>query len=146
MLDYIARAATAWFLGFFPYFEIYLAVPAAIAMQLDYFSAVFWPALGNFMAVPVVLIFYKQLMRIGRLRNWLEKRTASERYQRNMDRYGPLFVLLMTPIVGVWVIAAMAKVGGMNQTKLLVSSLVSIVVYAVAIAALVALGVDLIGR
>ena len=146
MLDYIARAATAWFLGFFPYFEIYLAVPAAIAMQLDYFSAVFWPALGNFMAVPVVLIFYKQLMRIGRLRRWLEKRTASERYRKNLDRYGPLFVLLMTPVVGVWVIAAMAKVGGMNQAKLLVSSLVSIVAYAIAIAVLVALGVDFVAQ
>ncbi len=146
MTDYIVKAATAWFLGFFPYFEIYLAVPAAIGMRLDYFSAVFWPVFGNFMAVPVVLVFYKQLMRIGRLRNWLEKRTSSEKYRGYMNRYGPLFVLLMTPVVGVWVIAAMARVGGMNRTKLLVSSLVSIIVYAIAIAVLVAVGVDFAAR
>ncbi len=121
-LDYVVRAATAWFLGFFPYFEIYVTVPAAIALRLDYFSAVFWSSLGNFAAVPVILIFYKQLMRINRLRNWLEKRTASERYRKNLDRYGVPFVLLMTPIVGVWVMAAMAKAAGMNEAKLLVPS------------------------
>jgi hypothetical protein len=39
MLDYAAKGATAWFLGLFPLFEIYLAVPAAVAMELDYVSA-----------------------------------------------------------------------------------------------------------
>ena len=146
ILDYIVKAATAWFLGFFPYFEIYVAVPAAIALGLDYFSAVLWSSFGNFAAVPVVLVFYKQLMRIGRLRNWLEKRAASERYQRFLNRYGLLFVLLMTPVVGVWVMAAMAKAAGMNEFKLLVSSLVSILIYAVTMAVLVALGVDFVTR
>jgi hypothetical protein len=92
-----------------------------------------------------VLVFYRHLMRIDRVRSWLEKRAAPDKHRRSLDRYGPLFVVLMTPLVGVWIIAAMAKAAGMNDGKLLVSSLVSIVVYAVAIAALIALGVDIAG-
>jgi len=46
MVEYIAKAFAAWFIGFFPYFEIYVAVPAAIAMGLDYFSAVTWSVFG----------------------------------------------------------------------------------------------------
>ena len=46
-LDYVARAASAWFLGFFPFVEIYVAVPTAFAFGLDPSSAVVWPVLGN---------------------------------------------------------------------------------------------------
>jgi hypothetical protein len=52
MLDYAAKAATAWFVGFFPLFEIYLAVPAAVAMGLDYVSAGSLARLGQLLAGP----------------------------------------------------------------------------------------------
>jgi hypothetical protein len=39
---YIYQALATWFVGFFPYFEIYLAVPAGIAMGYDlYFMCSF---------------------------------------------------------------------------------------------------------
>jgi len=41
-MDYAWRAATAWFLGFAPVAEIYVAVPAALAMGLDPVSVVAW--------------------------------------------------------------------------------------------------------
>ncbi|MDQ3399149.1 MAG: small multi-drug export protein [Deinococcota bacterium] len=141
--DYLVRAASAWFMGFFPLLEIYLAVPAAIALGLDYVSAVVWSVLGNFSVVPLVIFFYGQLMRVEPLRRWLERRNTA-RWQRAMDRYGAWFVLLMTPLLGVWAMAAMAQAAGMSRVRLLTSSLTSITVYAVAIAVGIALGVDVL--
>ncbi|MEO1165549.1 MAG: hypothetical protein AAFV98_17320 [Chloroflexota bacterium] len=37
MVEYIGKAFSAWFLGFFPLAEIYIAVPGAIALGLDCF-------------------------------------------------------------------------------------------------------------
>lgn len=137
--DYLRRAASAWFMGFFPLFEIYLAVPAAIALGLDYVSAVVWSVLGNFSAVPLIVFFHGQLMRIESLRRWLEQR-RSPRWQRAMDRYGAWFVLLMTPVLGVWAMAAMAQAAGMKRARLLSASLVSIALYATVLAVGIALG------
>lgn len=140
MQEYIIKAATAWFLGFFPLFEIYFAVPAAIAMGLDYPSAVFWPVLGNFLAVPVVLGFYDQLRRFDRVEQWFERRKQS-RFAPMLDRYGAVIVLAGTPWTGVWAMAAIAGASGMSNLKLLITSGVSIVVYGIAIAAIVGLGI-----
>lgn len=41
MVEYIIGAVTALLVGFVPFLEVYLAVPAGIAAGLDYFSAVF---------------------------------------------------------------------------------------------------------
>lgn len=48
MLNYIWLAASAWFMGFFPMLEIYIAIPATMLMGLDTISAIFWAGLGNF--------------------------------------------------------------------------------------------------
>ena len=88
MFDYAAKAATAWFLGFFPFFEIYVAVPAAIAMGLDPVSAVIWTVLGNYLPVPLIVIFYRQLLNHQRLGPWLAK-LASPRAKGLLDSYGP---------------------------------------------------------
>lgn len=140
MLVYLGKAASAWFMGFFPLFEIYLAVPAALAMNLDVTSAVFWSVLGNFSVVPFVLFFYGQLTRVQRLRRFLEWRGAA-RWQRAITHYGALFVLLMTPILGVWAMTALARAVGMARATLLLSSLTSITLYAVVIATGIDFGV-----
>jgi uncharacterized membrane protein len=140
-LTYLGQAATAWFLGFFPFFEIYVAVPSALALGLDPVSAVVWPVLGNFLPVPLVLFGYRQLMRIGRLRRWLEGRT-SERFERLVNRYGAPFVLFITPWIGVWLVAATAHALGMARRPLMLYALVSIAVYAVLIVAGIRLGAD----
>ncbi|TCJ19920.1 hypothetical protein E0L93_02910 [Rubrobacter taiwanensis] len=141
LAEYIGKAAAAWFMGFFPFFEIYVAVPASIALGLDYFSAVFWPVLGNFTPVPLIVFAHNQLMRIERVKRWLTGRT-SERFERWLNRYGSWVILIVTPWVGIWVVAATARALGMRSGPLLLYSFISILAYAVLIAAGIALGID----
>jgi len=145
LLDYVTRAASAWFLGFFPFFEIYVAVPAAFGLGLDPVSAVVWPVLGNVTPVFLIVFGYEQLMRVERLRGWLQGR-RSARLERWIDRYGAAFVLLVTPWIGVWAVAATAQALGMQRLPLVAYSVVSITAYAIVIAAGLALGVDLVRR
>lgn len=145
VLGYIGKAATAWSLGFLPWFEIYLAVPAAIALGLDYASAVFWSVLGNFTPVLLIVFGYERLLEHERLKDWLTQR-RSERLERLVNRYGTWFILVITPWLGVWIVAATARALGMNRTPLLVYSFVSIAVHAVAIAAGIALGLEALAQ
>ena len=145
MLDYAARAASAWFLGFFPFFEIYVAVPAAFGLGLDPVSAVVWPVLGNVTPVFLIVLGYEQLMRVERLRGWLQGR-RSARFERWIDRYGAPFVLLVTPWIGVWAVAATAQALGMQRAALVGYSVVSISVYATLIAVGIVFGFDLAHR
>ncbi len=140
MLDYIWKAAVTWFIGFAPQFEVYIAVPAGIAMGMDYFSAVLWAVIGNFTAVPIVLTFFAQIRRISWLSNLIDRR-YSEKNQERLNRYGPWFVVLATPMVGIWIVAVMARIAGMNHAVLLVSSLVSIIFYGVLVAVLLHFGI-----
>lgn len=142
VLEYVSRAATAWFLGFFPFFEIYVAVPASIALGLDYVSAVVWSVLGNYTPVLLIVFGYEQLLRVERVKRWLEGR-RSERFEVLINRYGTPFILLVTPWIGVWVVATTARLLGMNRSALLIYSLLSICAYAVVIAAGIAFGIDL---
>lgn len=145
MLDYAARAATVWFVGFFPLFEIYVAVPLAVGMGLDFVSAVFWSVTGNFTPVLLVHFGYDALMRIPRVNAWLGRLT-SERLQRWLNRYGTWALLVVTPWTGVWVMTATVRVLGMSPARVLTFSFVSIAVYAIGIAALLYAGVDLFSQ
>ncbi|MCU0466843.1 MAG: small multi-drug export protein [Anaerolineae bacterium] len=130
--DYAARAFTAWFTGFFPLAEIYVAVPAAVAIGLDDLSVLFWTVTGNF--TPIVLIHYgyEAMMKNERLRGWLQK-LVSEKVKTQFDRWGTWFVLLVTPWTGVWVMGVTAKALGIPAGRLMWASLVSITVYAAVI-------------
>lgn len=141
VIEYIVRAAIAALVGFAPFLEIYLAVPAAIAAGLDYFSAVFWSVLGNFAPVLLITFAYDRLMRIERLKSWLTGR-RSERFQKAIDRYGGWAIILITPWVGIWIVAATAQALGMKRSVLIGFSLASIVLYAVLIAIAVALSIE----
>ncbi|MEX2503106.1 MAG: small multi-drug export protein [Trueperaceae bacterium] len=141
-LDYLARASSAWLLGFFPFLEIYAAVPAAFALGLDPVSAVVWPVLGNVAPVLLIVFAYERLLRIERLRSWLLGR-RSARFERWTRRYGGWFVLLVTPWIGVWAVAATAMALGMPRGPLLAYSVLSIVLYAVLIAVGIVIGFDL---
>ncbi len=145
LLDYAARAASAWFLGFFPFFEIYVAVPAAFAFGLDPVSAVVWPVLGNVTPVFLIVFAYEQLVRVERLRGWLQGR-RSARFERWIERYGAPFVLLVTPWIGVWAVAATAQALGMQRATLVGFSVVSITAYAILIAVGIVFGFGLAGR
>lgn len=133
MIEYASKAGLAWFLGFFPFFEIYAAVPASMAVGLDHTSAAFWSVLGNYCPVLLIVFGYERLMRIEKVRNWLARR-SSERFQRLVNRYGAWFILLVTPWIGIWVVAVTAQLLGMKRSTLLLYSLISIASYGFAIA------------
>jgi uncharacterized membrane protein len=145
VLDYAARAASAWFLGFFPFFEIYVAVPAAFALGLDPVSAVVWPVLGNVTPVLVIVFGYEWLLRSERVRRWLETR-RSRRLERWVDRYGPPFVVLVTPWIGVWAVAVTARALGMRRAPLVAYSAISITLYALFIATGLLIGFEWVRR
>lgn len=138
---YVTKAATAWFIGFVPFFGIYVAVPAAIALELDYVSAIVWASLGNFTPVLLIVLAFERLCKVPRLGPWLETR-SSERFQRLADRYGMWLVLFITPFIGVWALAVTGISLGMNRYKLLVFSGISILLYALVTSIGVALGVE----
>lgn len=79
----ITKAAAAWFMGFFPYFEIYVAVPAAIALGLDYVSAVAWSVFGNYTPVLLIHFLYKQMIKNERINRWFENLTLDS-YKNNL--------------------------------------------------------------
>ena len=142
MTEYIPRAFATWFIGFFPYFEIYVAVPAAIALGLDYFSAVIWSVWGNYTPALLIHFLHRQLITNERITKWFTKLNLG-RFKSTIDRHGPWFVLVITPWAGIWTIAVAMKVFQMNNKKLLLYSFLSISTYAVILAALIAAGVNI---
>ena len=140
MLDYLVIAFGAWFLGFFPLAEIYVAVPAAVATGMDDISVIFWTVLGNFTPVLIITVFYGCLMRNARIQGWLARFT-SDKVRMRVDRYGVLFVLLVTPWTGIWVMTVTARALGMNHTRFMLAAFVSIFSYAVIVLFLIRAGV-----
>jgi uncharacterized membrane protein len=141
-MEYIAKAWSVWLLGFVPFAEIYVAVPAGLALGLDPVSTVFWSVAGNFAPVPLLHFGYERLARIPRAAVWLD-RLASEDRRRRLERSGFWFVAVLTPWIGVWVVAASARALGLPGRALLASTLLGIAVYAVAVAAVIMAGVSL---
>ena len=142
-MGYIVKAVIAWAMGIVPYFEIYVAVPASIGMGLDPVSAVFWAGLGNFTAVPVVVVFYSQLCKVPRLKNWLLS-LPEGRYKKTVDKYGDFFMFILTPLAGIWVAAAVARAVGFPKPRLYVLSALCIILYGSVTALLTVMGIELI--
>lgn len=143
MIDYAIRAAGAWFLGFFPLAEIYVAIPAAMATGLDPASVLFWSVFGNFTPLILIHFFHEQLSRSERIKRWLEK-LNSPKFRQKVDRHGVWFVLIATPWTGVWAMGVTAKLLGMDGRKLLWSSLASIVVYGAVLVVMIEMGISLL--
>ena len=138
-MESISMASLAWFLGFFPLFDIYIAVPVAMGAGFDPVSAVLWAAVGNFMAVPTVTLFYRQLERVSFFANWMEK-LAANRFRGKIEQYGGWFILLLAPIAGVWAIAVIARAIGMSKRTLFLSTGTSILIYGIVIGGSIQLG------
>ena len=141
MLEYFYRAFSVWFIGFFPWAEIYVAVPAGFGLGLDIYSIVVWSVLGNYLPAILIARSYDSLIRYPRINRWLSK-LSSPKVRARIERNGVWTTILLTPWLGVWVMAATVKVFGMQTRPFLWASLVSIFVYAVVLAALIYRGVD----
>lgn len=138
--EYGGKAFISWFMGFFPMFEIYGAVPASYFLGLGILSSIFWAVYGNLVPVWVIHYGYEYLMTYPRIQKWL-KRLSSEKVQQRMNRYGVWAVLILTPWTGIWAMAITARALGMNIGRLFMFATISITVYAVVIATTMDLGV-----
>lgn len=143
-VDYAVRAAGAWFLGFAPFAEIYVAVPVARASGLDPASVVLWTVAGNYAPVPLIHLLYERLVAIPRVGRWFG-RLVSERFAARIERQGTWIVLLVTPWVSVWAVAVTGKVVRLRRRALFGATLLSIALYAVALVALIEAGLQLGG-
>jgi uncharacterized membrane protein len=143
MREYILLSGTAWFMGFFPMLEIYLAIPSVMAMGLDPVSAVLWASFGNFIPVPLLVFFSEQLARIGWIGRRLEK-MANSRFSQWIQRWGYYAIVLFTPIISSWVVGMLGSTLGLNKSRLFTAAAVSILLYGILIALLTGLGIDLL--
>ncbi|MBE9157068.1 small multi-drug export protein [Nodosilinea sp. LEGE 06152] len=143
-IEYVTKALTTWSVGFFPYAEVYVAVPAGMALGLDAVSAVFWGVLGSFVPIPLLLWGYDRLMQIPQLRVWLlrlEKR-GGQRVRQVLSRHGAWFLIPMTPLLGSWTVAIVGPLTGIAPRQILVFSLIGITLYGVATAIAITTGMS----
>ncbi len=143
MVDYLVKSLSVWFMGFFPMAEIYVAIPAGMALGLGTSSVIFWAVFGNFLPVLLIHYAYDHLQHFPRINEWMVW-MASEKAQARMNRWGVWAVLLLTPVTGVWIMAVTAKALGMRGDRLLLASFFSIMVYALGIIVLIGLGAEII--
>ncbi|QUE87281.1 MULTISPECIES: small multi-drug export protein [Exiguobacterium] len=141
LFEYISLSATAWFMGFFPMFEIYLAIPSTMLLGLDHVSAVLWAGFGNFLPVPLLAYFYDWLHRFKRLSGWLD-RLEKHRFSHLMREHGSWSIILVTPLLGSWVVGVIGHSIGMRRSTLLIYSAISIFGYGVIIAWLTSKGIE----
>lgn len=141
--EYGGKAFISWFMGFFPMFEIYGAVPASYLLGLGILSSIVWAVYGNIVPVLVVHYGYEYLNTHPRTKKWLG-RLSSEKVQQRMNRYGIWAVLILTPWTGIWAMAITARALGMSVGRLFVFASISIITYAVVIAVTMDIGVQVI--
>jgi uncharacterized membrane protein len=140
-LDYAWKAATVWTVGFVPLTELYIAVPTGMALGLDPVSAVLWTVLGNYAPVLLIHWAYERLRRMPQLAAWFD-RLASRRWRERIETGGPLAIILLTPLAGVWATAVTMKALRIDSNGFLLWSFVSVVGFSALTAVLVGLGVD----
>ncbi len=142
MLEYFYKSVTVWFIGFFPWAEIYVAVPAGFGLGLDIYSVVFWSAFGNYIPAVIISLSYDTLTGYPKINRWLQK-FSSPKIKRKIDKNGVWTTIILTPWLGVWAMAATVKIFGMKSRPFLWASFVSIVIYALVLAALIRWGFDI---
>ena len=140
MPEYLTRALSVWFIGFFPWAEIYVAVPAGFGLGLDIYSIVGWSVFGNYLPAIIIAMSYDSLLRYPRINRWFSK-LSSPKIKTRIEKNGIWATLLLTPWLGVWAMAATVKIFGMKTRPFLLASLVSLLVYAVVLSLIIDLGI-----
>lgn len=140
MLDYVVRAWSVFLIGFAPMAEIYIAVPAGLALGLDVVSAVLWSVAGNFAPILLLHLAYDQLVRLPQLRAWLGQ-LVTDRMQAQVEAGGFWFFLLFTPVLGTWAMGVAVKLLRVPPQRFLLPCFVSITVTGALFGLLGALGI-----
>lgn len=139
MTEYLLKAASVWFAGFFPFFEIYAAIPYGFVIGLDATSIVIWAVFGNFLPVPLIEYGYGYLQRWERFRHWQNK-WVSPKLEKQINNKGSWFIPVLTPWIGVWAVALTCKLLKVDGRLLMLYTFVGIAVYAIVLASLISLG------
>lgn len=138
-LKYSGAVFTTWFTGFFPYFEIYVAIPVGFAAGLNWFDAFLWASFGNWMAVPFIDLCYNLLQKFAFMRKFIDK-SLSGKWQKRIEQHGAWFILFFTPWAGVWTVGIIAKAIKYNRAKLWLYTAISIGVTGFIIALVIEIG------
>ena len=136
MVEYITKGLLVYFIAFLPLLEIYSSVPFGIALGLDYYSTVVLSVIGSYMPVLLLHFGYEQINQIPKAKEWFNK-LSSQSLKNWIDNYGIAFVLLITPLIGVWPMAVTMKIFKMNSRFFLIYSFISLVIYAVTMSVIV---------
>ena len=137
--------ALVFILAAIPWFEILLVIPPAIALGFDPLLVTALALFGNLSTVLFVIVFQDRVL------DWYRRRrdgesSRSDRARRLWDRYGLPVLAGASPIVtGSHIGAALALLFGSPRNRVAGWMTVSLVVWAVGIAALSVLGISALG-
>jgi len=132
--EYLLKGWAVFLIGFMPMAEIYIAVPAGIAMGLDPASAVGWSVAGNWAPIPLLHLLYDRLRALPRMEQALD-RLASRSARARVEGAGIWFYLLATPLLGTWALGVAVKLLGVPRSRFLVPSFLSVLGFGLAISA-----------
>lgn len=130
-ITYFWQSGLVFLIGLVPFLEIYVAIPAGLAMGLDPVSSFAWATLGNCLPLALVPRFHNWVHRHERLGRWID-RFISEKWERRFNRYGKGALLVFTPWVGVWATAVSAAAVRVAPGVIVVWGCLSIVLYGLA--------------
>jgi len=142
--EYLLKAWAVFLIGLVPMAEIYVAVPAGIAMGLDPLSSVTWSVAGNWAPIPLLHLLYDRLRAVPRLGEALD-RLASERARARVEGGGFWFYLLVTPLIGTWALGVTVKLLRVRPATFLAPSFLSVLGFGLVIAAALATGIEWFG-
>jgi hypothetical protein len=130
-------------LGAIPFIEAEVAAAIATLAGTPVIFAIIAAAIGNFLAVFLIVIFAQKI------RKWRNKSVDDEKRGKAMKavhKYGIPTASLLSPLItGMHILAFAAAVTGANRQYILVWQAVAIVLWAIAGGVLVSLGMKLIG-
>lgn len=127
-IGYIWQSALVFIIGVVPFLEIYVAIPAGLAMGLDPVSSFVWATLGNCLPLALVPRLHGWIHGHERLAKWID-RFVSEKWEHRFNRWGKAALLLFTPWVGVWATAVSAAAVRVAPNVIVVWGCLSIVLY-----------------
>ncbi|MCS7119447.1 MAG: small multi-drug export protein [Archaeoglobaceae archaeon] len=120
-----------------PIFELRAGIPLAIYYGFEPPKAYFLAVIGNFLPVPLLLIFLEKLLSIVKKFEslWRIYETIQKRVHKKRDiveRYGYpgliVFVAIPLPITGAWTACLLAFLLGLNNFKASISILLGILI------------------
>ena len=146
MFPALWRAATVVGIGAFPLAEGNVAVPVALALGMNPFSAVGLSVLGTTTQTLLVRGFANWLLALPRVAAWWERRMAA-RTQRFFARGGATWVILVgIPWLGGVPTALGAQLAGVGPARYARWAISGLVLHAGILALLIRLGLHAAGK